>query len=114
MVLKNLYTNTIVVARLTSVSGNRTSYSTVTGAGASHPVYGRKVSIHRMDEEKEIGVSGDIGKLFRLYCGESVDIEQGDKLIDKDTGDEYKVDVIEKPSILGNFVHKEATIRRVK
>lgn len=104
MTFLNLLTNTVVISRLSSVSGDRTSYSTVTS---------EYVNIQRMSDEKAIMVGGAIGKTFRLYAGENADIEKGDKLIDED-GNEYKVVGITIPAELGNFIHKEAVINKVK
>ena len=104
MTLINLFTNTVIVSRLTAISGDRTNYATVTS---------ECVNIQRMNEEKTLNIGGSIGKSFRMYAGELADIEVGDKLIDEDTGDEYKVQGITTPAELGNFVHKEAIIFRV-
>lgn len=105
MVFHNLLTNQIMVARLTTVSGNKTAYSTVTAE--------YNVSIQRMREDRVVAVGGMIGQTYRLYTEESVDIEKGDKLKDEN-GVEYKVISIQKPAELGNFVHKEAIITRVQ
>ncbi len=105
MTFTNLLTKRIVVARLTAVSGNRTNYSTVTA---------EYVDIQRMDEGKTLSVGGSIGKTFRLYAEEDTDIEVGDKLLETSTGYEYKVQSITTPANLGNFIHKEALIFKVK
>ncbi len=94
-----------MVARLTTVSGNKTTYSTVTAE--------YDVSIQRMREDRVVTIGGMIGQTYRMYTEESADIEKGDKLIDED-GAEYKVVSIQKPAELGNFVHKEAIITKVK
>ncbi|MCK5492975.1 MAG: hypothetical protein KAJ14_07685 [Candidatus Omnitrophica bacterium] len=104
MTLLNLFTNEIMVSRLTVISGNRSVFATVT---AEH------VGIQRMADEKTVVLGGAIGKLFRMYAGENADIEKGDKLLNRDTGDEYKVTAVSIPAELGNFVHKECTILRV-
>lgn len=105
MTLINLFTNQILVARLTALSGNKTIYSTVTAE--------YDVSIQRLDERKTLDIGGSVGKTFRMYCEEDADIQEGDKLIDEQ-GREYKVFAIEKPAELGNFVHKESIIFKTK
>lgn len=101
--LLNLFTNTVVVSRLTVVSGDKSSYSTVTAEYAC---------VQRMGEEKTVGIGGGIGKTYRMYAGETADIEKGDKLVDEN-GNEYKVVAITIPAELGNFVHKECIITKV-
>ena len=103
MSLLNLFTNRIIISRLTTVSGNKTAYSTITAE------YG---SIQRMSDVKVINIGGAIGKIFRLYAEENADIQKGDKLKDSD-GNEYKVIAVSIPASLGNFIHKECTINLV-
>jgi len=103
MSLLNLFTNKIVVSRLTAVSGNKTAYSTVTS---------ECVNIQRMSEERTTRIGGAIGKTFRMYAEENADIQVGDKLIDEDSN-EYKIQAVTIPAELGSFVHKEALIVRV-
>ena len=105
MTFENLLTNQIMVARLVTVSGNRTAYSTVTAE--------YDVSIQRMSETKTVALGGAIGQMFRLYTEESVDIEKGDKLKDEN-GSEYRVVSIQKPAEIGSIIHKEAIITKVK
>ena len=105
MSLLNLFTQKVVVSRLTVVSGDKTKFATITA---------EYVSIHRMADEKAVMVGGTIGKTFRLYCEEDADIEKGDELVDSTTGEEYRVSAITIPSALGNFVHQEAVIFKVK
>jgi hypothetical protein len=108
MSLKNLFTNTITVGRLVAISGDRTRYATVT-ADIS-------VGIQRFRGGKELsefGIADSLGKIFRLYCDESADIQKGDRLVDENKN-EYKVESIITPAELGAFVHKESIIRLVK
>ena len=104
MTFLNLLTNKIIISRLSAVSGDRTSYATVTS---------EYVGIQRIKDEKAVGIGGAIGKTFRLYTSENADIEKGDKLLDEN-GKEYKILGISTPAELGNFIHKEAIILFVK
>lgn len=104
MTFLNLMTQQVVVSRLVAVSGNKTNFETVTS---------ENVCIQRMSDLKRVGIADAIGKVFRLYADEGADIEKGDKLVDSDTGDEYKVVAVSTPAQLGAFVHIEATIVRV-
>ncbi|MHA1225124.1 MAG: hypothetical protein ACTSR2_00990 [Candidatus Hodarchaeales archaeon] len=104
MTLYNLFTQKIIVSRLVAVSGDKTTYSTVTA---------EYCNIQRMSDEKTVEIGGAIGKTFRLYAEENADIEKGDKLVDED-GNEYKVVSVSIPTELGNFVHKEIIINKVK
>ena len=99
-----------MVARLVAISGggNKTTYSTIT---AEYDVGIQR--LNKGDEQKVVSTGGAVGKYFRLYCEEDADIQEGDKLVDENSY-EYKVFAIQKPSILGNFVHKEAIIFKVK
>jgi len=101
----NLLNKKVIVARLSAVSGDKTSYTTVTA---------EYVNIQRMSDEKAVMVGGAIGQTFRLYANENADIEKGDQLKDTDTGYEYKVVGIVKPAELGNFIHKEAVVNLVR
>lgn len=104
MTLLNLFTNKVVVSRLTAVSGDKTIYNTITS---------ECVNIQRLNDEKTLKIGGSIGKSYRMYAGENADIQEGDKLIDTDSGDEYKIEAIVIPAELGNFVHKECIIFKV-
>jgi hypothetical protein len=103
MTLLNLFTNTVIVSRLTAVSGDKTTYATITS---------ECVNIQRLNDEKTLKIGGSIGKSYRMYAGENADIQEGDKLIDED-GNEYKIEAIVVPAELGNFVHKECIIFKV-
>ena len=106
MTLLNLFTQKIVVSRLTAIPGtDKTKFATITA---------EYVSIHRLADEKAVMIGEAIGKTFRLYCEEDADIEKGDELKDSTTGDEYRVTGITKPAVLGNFVHQEAIIILIK
>ena len=105
MSLYNLFTQKIVISRLSTISGNKTNYATLTA---------EYVNIQRMAEEKTLSIGGAIGKTFRMYAEENADIQVGDKLVDTDTGSEYKVDGITTPASLGSFVHKEGIILKTK
>lgn len=105
MTFQNLLTNQVMVARITEISTDKFSYSTVTAE--------YNVNIQRLQEEKVVALGGIIGQMFRMYTEEGVDIEVGDKLKDENNT-EYKVVSIEKPAELGNFIHKEAIITKVK
>lgn len=100
----NLLTNRIVISRATIISGNKSSYQTVTAE------YG---SIHRLSDMKAVGLGSSVGKVFRLYMDELADIQEEDKLVDEN-GFEYKVNSVTIPSDLGNFVHIEAIIELIK
>ena len=104
MTFLNLLTNRVVVARLSAISGDKTAYATITA---------EYVCIQRMSDVRTTQLGGAIGKMFRLYAEADADIEQGDKLKDMDSGDEYKVTSVSTPASLGNFVHLECTIVRV-
>jgi hypothetical protein len=104
MTLANLYTNEMIISRLTVTSGNKSAYVTLTSENCN---------IQRLREETAIKIGGAIGKTFRLYCDEGVDIQKGDKLKDED-GNEYKVEAVTVPAELGSFVHYEAIITLVK
>ena len=103
MTLYNLYTQKIVISRTAIISGDKTSFTTITAE------YG---NIQRMDEEKVIGLGGMPGKTFRLYMDENADIQTGDMLRDPD-GNDYKVIGVTIPAELGAFIHKECVINRV-
>lgn len=105
MALYNLFTDKVIVSRLTAVSGDKTVYSTVTS---------EYCSIHRMSDEKAVNIGGAIGKTFRLYAEPDADIEKGDKLVEEDTGREFKVTGVNIPAELGSFIHTEIVINLVK
>ena len=58
-------------------------------------------------------IGGAIGKTFRMFCEEDADIQVDDKLIDENN-DEYRVNAVSIPAQLGNFVHKECIVVKIK
>jgi len=104
MSLINLFTNEVIVSRLDSVSGDKTSYqSTLT----------LDVCIQRMADIDAVAIGGSIGKTFRLYADIGDDIRKGDKLVDTSSGAEYRVLGVSIPATLGNFQHLEIVILRL-
>ena len=104
MTFTNLLTDKVVIGRLVVVSGDKTAYATVTT---------EYVSIQRLAETKSVEYSHIPGKKYRLYAEETADIQKDDWLKDED-GNEYKVIDVNIPASIGNFVHKEAVLIRVK
>ena len=94
-----------MVARLTAVSGDKTRYVTVTAE--------LDVSIQRLADEKAVMIGEAVGKTFKMFAEEDADIEVGDKLVDEN-GYEYKVRSVNIPAQLGNFVHLEIILVKVK
>jgi len=98
-----MLTNSITVSRLQEVSGDRTSYSTLTAESAC---------IQMLSEENTVNIGGAIGKMYRIFLKENTDVEVEDKLIDEN-GTAYRVRAITIPASLGAFVHKQGIIEIV-
>lgn len=94
---------TIVVSRLVTISGDKLTFSTVTGA---------KAQIQPLDLEKTQIVGGVFGKTFRIWVDTALDIQEGDRLRDED-GNFYKV---KKGGVtsraFGSLDFKEVTIEK--
>jgi hypothetical protein len=104
MTLLNLYTNKVVISRLTTVSGDKMSYATATA---------EYCNIQKLSDEKTLNIGQAVGKTFKLCIAEDTDIQVGDKLKDEHSN-EYKVVGVNKPADLGNFVHLVCIINRIK
>ncbi len=104
MTFTNLLTNQIIISRLTALSADKFTYSTVTADIAS---------IQRIADEKTLAMGEAPGKTYKMFCEEDTDIEVGDKIVDE-LGNEYKVRGVTIPANLGNFVHKYVILVKVK
>ncbi len=80
--LAHLSTNKIIISRKTTTSGYKKIYATVT-AGLGH--------IQPVSPEKTNLLEGVMGKTYMIYTDGDVDIEEGDKLRDVNTGNVYQV-----------------------
>jgi len=70
----HLATNTMIVSRMTQVSGDKYALSTVTGV---------KGTLQPLKSDSDILTEGVFGKTFQFFCEGSVDIQTGDKLRDE-------------------------------
>jgi len=77
----NFSNKTVVVSRMTAVSGNVKVLSTVTSTSGH---------IQPLDAERIRLIDGVYGKSFRIWVDSGVDIQEGDLLRDEDSN-EYKV-----------------------
>ena len=80
--LAHLASRRVVVSRLVSVGGYRKAYSTVTTA---------EVARQPLSAERSNLYNGVVGKSHIMYCDNGLDISEGDRLRDIDTGQVYKV-----------------------
>lgn len=80
--LVNLVTKDIIITRLTTVSGNRKVYATTTASVAE---------IQPLSPEKTALVDGVMGKTYKCFTEPTVDIQEGDRLREVDTGKVFKV-----------------------
>ena len=82
MTLQNLRNKQIIVSRLTTVSGNKRAYATLTAA---------YVELQPASREKVDMFGGAMGKLFNCYADISADILEADMLRETSSGNLYKV-----------------------
>ena len=81
MIFNHWLTNTVIVSRMTAVSGNKIALATVTGfAGHIQPLSAERSSL----------VGGVFGKTYRIWVELGKDIQEGDLLKDEN-GLNYKV-----------------------
>lgn len=80
--LEHLTTKQIIITRLTTTTGNRRAYATLTAAFAE---------IQQLSVEKTNLYNGAMGKTFQCYVDPSVSILEGDSLRETSTGNIYKV-----------------------
>lgn len=103
--LAHLATNTLVISELTTVSGYKQAYSTVTTClGALQPLSAEKTNLY----------NGVMGRTYKIFLDHGVDIGENDQLRDVDTGQRYKVvngGVTRRTS--GSTDYKEAIIVEV-
>ncbi|MCK4686642.1 MAG: hypothetical protein KAT66_00770 [Candidatus Lokiarchaeota archaeon] len=81
MKITHLLSNTIVITRLSTVSGNKQAYSTITSvSGHIQPIQDNKLEL----------MDGVFGKTFKIYVDGESEINAGDRLKDED-GNYYTV-----------------------
>lgn len=80
--LQNLITKQIIIARLTTVSGNKQAYTTVTAELSE---------IQPLSPAKTQLVEGVMGKTYQLFTDPDVDIQENDRVRELSTGNLYKV-----------------------
>lgn len=80
--LQNLTTKEIIITRLSTVSGYRQAFATVTAALAE---------IQPLSPAKTQSVEGVVGKTFVCYTDPAAAILAGDRLRETATGNVYKV-----------------------
>ena len=72
--ITHLLSNIVIITRLSTVSGNKQAYSTVTSvSGHIQPITGEKAALY----------DGVFGKTFKIYVDGETDIKEGDKLKDE-------------------------------
>jgi hypothetical protein len=94
----------VAIFRLKQGVGNRQSYSTVTTT--------LEATIQPLGQTGQAG--GSYGKLYKIYLDETYDIQQGDKIKDKD-GNEYKIveGGIDKRTETGVCDYTGVTVQRI-
>lgn len=97
--------NTVVISRMTAVSGDKIALTTVTSA---------KVHLQPLTLQQSTVIGGVYGKVFKIWCDSSLDFEDGDQLKDEN-GDYYK---IRKGAVtsrsFGSIDYKELIIEKTK
>lgn len=83
MSIQHLATNTMIQSRMTTVSGYKQAFSTVTASlpGALQPLNDKDAALYE----------GVFGRTFQFFCDGTIDIQEGDKLVDTNTGVSYRV-----------------------
>jgi hypothetical protein len=82
MSILHLATNTLIQSRMTTISGSKMAFSTLTA------VEGNLQPLGQSDAGLDIGV---FGRAFQFFCDGPVDIQEGDRLHDSSTGWFYRV-----------------------
>lgn len=78
----NLQTNRFIQSTLTTISGFKKGYATVTSCQASlQPLSGEKTNLY----------NGAMGKTFQMFLDNGETVNEGDRFRDRDTGKNYKV-----------------------
>lgn len=72
----HLATNTMIQSRMTTISGSKQAFSTVTAElpGTLQPLANADAAL----------AEGVFGRQFQFFCDSSVDIQEGDRLKDED------------------------------
>ncbi len=103
--ITHLLSNTVVITRLSTVSGNKQAYSTITSvSGHIQPLQGNKLEI----------MDGVFGKTFKIYVDGESEIKEGDKL--RDENENYytvKSDGVSRRTF-GSFDFREIIIEKTK
>lgn len=103
--ITHLLSNTVVITRLSAVSGDKQAYSTVTSVeGHIQPISAGKAQLY----------DGVFGKSFKIYVDGDSDIQQGDRLKDEN-GIYYtvKADGVSRRTF-GSFDFRQVIIEKTK
>lgn len=80
--LAHLATNQFIITRKTTISGYKKAFATTTGIRANlQPISTNKAQIF----------DGVPGKTFTIYADGVLDVQEGDRLKDINTGEKYQV-----------------------
>lgn len=105
----NLRTKQITITRLTLVTGTTNRYAYTATVTVDY------ANIQPQDDDKELVSEGAVGKLYKMYVDEALDIQDGDRIRDEDSrlynviaggvNDNYDFGVMVQ--------HREVFVRRV-
>lgn len=79
--LANFFNKTIIIKRLKKASGKKTFSATATADG----------HYQNVDSREAASLEGIAGKTYVAYFDENEDVQEGDRLVDKDTSQIFKV-----------------------
>lgn len=87
MTIATFNNRTVIVRRLKASVGNRKSYTATATADTN---------IQNIETEEAFSKEGIARKAYKAYFEVDEDIKVNDKLVDQNTGDEYRVMTVEK------------------
>jgi len=107
MVLTKFLTNEVMIGRLTTVSGDKTRFATMTTSVSAH--------IQQVSDRKTVELGGAIGKLYKIFFDIGTDIREGDEIIDEGKN-RYKVIAggVRKIDNIGIAQHIEVLCQKVE
>lgn len=107
MTILHLATNTMIISRMTAVSGYKQTFSTVTACqGALQPLSQADAQLF----------DGAFGRTFQFFADPTVDIQEGDRLRDS-SGIDYRVrkgGVVRRTSPGGNIDFIKVICERIQ
>lgn len=97
------FDSTAIIKRVKSVGGDKYRLSATATV---------ECNIQQLDQDAVAKIEGVVGDEFVLFCESEVDLKKGDRVVNKDTGDEFVVKVMIEAELFGIQQFKQIYMTR--